>query len=818
MSTITSNASCNPSSISVTGKKNGSGTISWSLPTVPAGWAIKSCKLTGTCTISDSSGKPATVKVNGTSVSSGVAFTINLGTGNTTTSVAVAATGPHKNTKSTITFSNLVYTVDYETSVSYTVTFKDWDGTVLKTETVKEGSSATAPSDPTRDGYKFTGWDVSFNNVTSDLIVTAQYEEVIRHLVARYTANTSGVVPTFNDNYDRIINETETNGIYTVEIHSSEDFSKCIFGGISSILSIEYLKITSNVTDMTDMFYNCTSLKQINTTEWDTSNVIKMRNTFQKCTSLTSLDVSLFDVSNVTHMDYMFDNCTLLTSVGDLSKWSANNLINTSSMFSYCDRLTSINLSNLKPNALEYIGFMFADCRRLSRLDLSNLDLNTAISTYNLFTNDYDLIYVNMQNSDYTSVNKIIGALISCTLNEPGVLNIKGIDDITQVDVTTAESKYWNIVGVGPYLVAKYTADTAGVVPTFNSGYVYELTETENNGIYTVEITSDNDFSSINFKNKNDLLTVEYLKITNAVTNTSYMFYGCSWLASVNGMADWDMSNVTNASYMFEETNITDFKDIVNWNTNKMQNIRNMFYNSGYLESIDLRGFNTNNITNMFCLFQNSYKLKSANLDDFVTSNTTNINNMFYYCKRLETLSLNNWDLNGVTTISYFLYFTEMLTNISMKNSDYNSVNKIITQLPTRTSDSMGTLNIEGVDDFNQVDIVTAQSKFWNVVNGEPEEPEEPDNNELIQGDINDETGVYEDEVPNVVKTKYIDISDKKQILVNVLTEDVYVLKCYLYNANKELVKIIDISADKKRMFGLDLQKLIEEVMNDGNE
>ena len=104
------------------------------------------------------------------------------------------------------------------------------------------------------------------------------------------------------------------------------------------------------------------------------------------------------------------------------------------------------------------------------------------------------------------------------------------------------------------------------------------------------------------------------------------------------------------------------------------------------------------------------------------------------------------------------------------------------------------------------------------IVTAQYEKIEEPDNNELIQGDINDESGAFEDEVPNVVKTKYIDISNKKQILVNVLTEDAYVLKCYLYNANKELVKIIDISADKNRMFGLDLQKLIEEVINDGNE
>ena len=59
----------------------------------------------------------------------------------------------------------------------YTVTFVDWDGNVLKTEQVEQGTSATAPSNPTREGYNFTGWDVDFSNVTSDLTVTAQYEE-----------------------------------------------------------------------------------------------------------------------------------------------------------------------------------------------------------------------------------------------------------------------------------------------------------------------------------------------------------------------------------------------------------------------------------------------------------------------------------------------------------------------------------------------------------------------------------------------------------------------------------------------------------------
>lgn len=57
----------------------------------------------------------------------------------------------------------------------YTVTFYDWDGTVLKVETVAWGQAATPPADPTREGYTFIGWDFDFTNVVWDLAVNAEY-------------------------------------------------------------------------------------------------------------------------------------------------------------------------------------------------------------------------------------------------------------------------------------------------------------------------------------------------------------------------------------------------------------------------------------------------------------------------------------------------------------------------------------------------------------------------------------------------------------------------------------------------------------------
>lgn len=62
----------------------------------------------------------------------------------------------------------------YELNV-YTVTFKNGE-TTLKTEMVKHGFAATPPNVYDTATKKFVGWDKSFDNVTSDLIVDAKFD------------------------------------------------------------------------------------------------------------------------------------------------------------------------------------------------------------------------------------------------------------------------------------------------------------------------------------------------------------------------------------------------------------------------------------------------------------------------------------------------------------------------------------------------------------------------------------------------------------------------------------------------------------------
>ena len=77
---------------------------------------------------------------------------------------------------------------------------------------------------------------------------------------------------------------------------------------------------TSQVTAMTSMFKNLTSLQTLDLSTLNTSRVTAMNGMFQGCSALKSVNVSGFNTSKVTNMSYMFCNCRTLTTL-DLSNF-----------------------------------------------------------------------------------------------------------------------------------------------------------------------------------------------------------------------------------------------------------------------------------------------------------------------------------------------------------------------------------------------------------------------------------------------------------------------------------------------------------------
>ncbi len=75
--------------------------------------------------------------------------------------------------------------VSVQGSKSYTVTFINYDGTILSTQTVNHGHAAIPPEDPTKPeneycSYKFTGWGLDFSNVRCNMTIAPIFEQVVK--------------------------------------------------------------------------------------------------------------------------------------------------------------------------------------------------------------------------------------------------------------------------------------------------------------------------------------------------------------------------------------------------------------------------------------------------------------------------------------------------------------------------------------------------------------------------------------------------------------------------------------------------------------
>ena len=95
--------------------------------------------------------------------------------------------------KELVVTCDITVTAAFKEVVCHTVFFLDWDGTELFVEKVEHGKDAKGPEkDPTREGYTFTGWSKPLTNITSDLMVVAQYEKKEATAIEDIPAATDG--------------------------------------------------------------------------------------------------------------------------------------------------------------------------------------------------------------------------------------------------------------------------------------------------------------------------------------------------------------------------------------------------------------------------------------------------------------------------------------------------------------------------------------------------------------------------------------------------------------------------------------------------
>ena len=164
-------------------------------------------------------------------------------------------------------------------------------------------------------------------------------------------------------------------------------FTENIFSKGTSIDlgSIEWAQ--TSISNISRLFEGLTNLKDI---KWgDLPNRLEdsldVSSLFQDCKKIETIDLSLLNITLISSVNSMFSGCTSLKSI----LWGNIKVQPTSfnTMFLACKSLTSIDTSFLDPeyNATANINSMFSQCNLLEAVDLSNLKTSSMNNAVNAF-------------------------------------------------------------------------------------------------------------------------------------------------------------------------------------------------------------------------------------------------------------------------------------------------------------------------------------------------------------------------------------------------------------------------------------------------
>ena len=290
----------------------------------------------------------------------------------------------------------------------------------------------------------------------------------------------------------------------------------CWFSGcnnLTEIKGIEYLN-TENVTNMSFMFNSCKVLTSLNLSNFNTEKVTDMQGMFKECSDLTSLDLSNFNTEKVTNMSSMFYNCSDLTSL-DLSNFNTAKVTNMNYMFYNCNKLTSLDLTSFNTAEVTKMDNMFRSCSALTSLDLSNFNTAKVTNMTQMFYGCDALTSLDITSFNTAEVTNMSNMFRLCL-----ALTSLDLSNFNTAEVTNMS-----------YMFKSCKALTSLDLTSFNTAKVENMTEMFNNCPALTTIFVSDKF------------------VTDKVTNSGSMFYGCTELKGFIDKYDENKIDGTYANY-----------------------------------------------------------------------------------------------------------------------------------------------------------------------------------------------------------------------------------------------------------------------------
>ena len=184
-----------------------------------------------------------------------------------------------------------------------------------------------------------------------------------------------------------------------------------------------------------------------------------------------------------------FSGCNNLTEIKGIEYLNTENVTNMQEMFNACSKLTSLNLSNFNTAEVTNMSYMFKSCKALTSLDLTNFNTEKVMDMQGMFWECSDLTSLNLTSLNTENVTDMTGMFKDCT-------------DLTSLDLSN-----------------------------FNTAKVENMKEM--------------------FYNSNALTTIYASDkfVTDKVTNSGSMFYGCTELKGFIDKYDESKIDHTYANY-----------------------------------------------------------------------------------------------------------------------------------------------------------------------------------------------------------------------------------------------------------------------------
>ncbi len=491
---------------------------------------------------------------------------------------------------------------------------------------------------------------------------------------------------------------------------------------------------------------------------WNVSSVTNMSYMFHQANSFNQ-DISGWNVSNVTNMSYMFYYAESFNQ--DISNWMTNKVQNMEHMFDYAESFDQ-NISNwLVPSVSSFACFddntsatWTSDKKpkfKLTKADLVRMiakEKDVTLANVSAIT---DMSYLMDSVATYLGkdVNKC--SIVQNFDQDISSWNVSSVTNMSymfhQANSFNQDISGWNVSNVTNmsymfYYAESFNQDISNWITSKveNMSHMFDGAEMFDQDISSWDVldlpigyfTDFSENSSIdwtdsekpNFRISKEELVIKIAEgkdVTNVnvsgITDMSYLMvlvasylgyekgYECTAVKYFNqDIGSWDVSNVTNMSYMFKYARFFN-QDISSWDVSKVTIMSKMFRSASSFNQ-PLNSWNVGNVTDMSAMF---YFAGSFNqpLNSWNVGKVTDMSAMFYYADSFNQ-PLNSWNVGKVTDMSAMFYFASSF-NQPLNSWNVENVTNMSEMFRSATSfnQPLNSWNVENVTNMKSMFIFT---------------------------------------------------------------------------------------------------------------